>query len=142
MISEIEGAQVITGQNPQGSLSASDTILLVCDDELHSTDILGRLYDAGLSAVGPIPTAGLALALAAVTAPTMALVARPPTGRRGAVELAETLLNQWNIPSILLCEPDVDGDVDGNEPEWSASAAQLEALHHALKDLDLDLATR
>ncbi|MCC7268170.1 MAG: hypothetical protein IT546_12660, partial [Caulobacteraceae bacterium] len=59
----------------------SDTVLLVCSDEERSRDLLERLVEGGFGVVGPAPNAALALALAAQAAPTVALVARPPTGR-------------------------------------------------------------
>jgi hypothetical protein len=91
--------------------------------------VLQRLYDAGLSAVGPVSTARLALAMTAVTFPTVALVASPPTGRRNATELAEVLLRDWNVKSLLLCGQ------DSGQGDWSPPDSQVASLRDALGDL-------
>ena len=106
---------------------SQETILLVCSDEGHSSEILGRLIDNGASVVGPAPTARLSLALAALTAPTLALVARPPTGKRGATELARALMREWGIPSVILCEGE-----PATSPNWAPRIEQLESLKLAI----------
>ncbi|MBS0331875.1 MAG: hypothetical protein JSS35_03850 [Proteobacteria bacterium] len=80
-------------------------VLLICDEERLSGDILGRLHDAGIDARGPFPTARIALAMAGMAAPALVLVARPPTGRRGAGELAREMRELWGVESLLLWEP-------------------------------------
>jgi hypothetical protein len=104
-----------------------EIILLVCDDENKSSEILGKLVEGGASVVGPVSTARLSLALAALTAPTLALVATPPTGKRGAAELARTLMREWDIPSIILCD---------HEPAaasaWDPRSEQLESFNRAM----------
>jgi hypothetical protein len=88
---------------------------------------LAKLVDSGASVVGPASTARLSLALAAVTAPTLAVVARPPTGERGATELARTLMREWGIPSVILCEGEA-----ATSPNWAPSSEQLESLKLAM----------
>ncbi len=93
-----------------------DTVMVVCDDERYAADLLARLFDGGYSAVGPVPSAGVALAVVAHAYPTLAIVANPPTGRRGARELAVMLMRDWGIRSLILegaggsanCETDQD----------------------------------
>lgn len=96
---------------------------------------MSKLYDSGISAVGPIPSTGLALALAAVTLPTVALVASPPNGRRGATELARSLLRDWDIRSMVLC----DGDEPDEARSWSPPAEQRRRLRRALDGLAIGL---
>lgn len=110
----------------------TDTVLLVCSDEERSRDILERLVGDGFSVVGPAPNAALALALAAQSAPTIALVARPPTGRRGAAELAGALMSQWGIGSVVLDEAlDVGLQIDDGA-SWAPRPGQRARLRRAL----------
>jgi hypothetical protein len=81
---------------------ARDNVLLVCDDTHLSQQILEALFLHGCSAVGPVATGALALSMAATTSPTIALVARPPRGRRTAVDLAAELARTWGVVSFLL----------------------------------------
>jgi hypothetical protein len=110
----------------------SDTVLLVCSDEERSRDLLERLVRGGFGVVGPAPNAALALALAAQAAPTVALVARPPTGRRGAAELADALMNQWGIGSVVLADALVEGLELDDAPSWAPRPGQQARLRRAL----------
>lgn len=84
----------------------TDTILLVCGCEHGAADILDKLYGGGFSVVGPAPTAAMAMAMAAQTAPTIALVAGRPSGRRNAAELAGDLMRTWGVRSWILDHAD------------------------------------
>lgn len=110
---------------------SSETVLLVCRDEGRAREILAQLYDEGFGVIGPAPTAALALALAAQTAPTVALVAQPPTGRRNAAELASDLMRNWGIRSLVLDEAR-DGAERSFEGDWSLPAAEMPRLRRAL----------
>ncbi len=79
-----------------------ETVLLVCDDPRDAQSILEQCFENDIDVVGPAPTASMALALAAQSAPTLALLARPPAGRRGARRLAADLLRLWGIRSHVL----------------------------------------
>jgi len=78
-----------------------ETVLLICDDEQESSDLLSRLWDAGHAVLGPVATTGMALAIAAQHSPTLALVARPPAGRRGTGELTQHLMRTWGVGSVV-----------------------------------------
>lgn len=110
----------------------TDTVLLVCDDEGRCRDILARLFDEGFSVIGPAASASLALALAAQTAPTVALVAKPPTGRRKALELAQELMSAWGVRSWVLKEACPEGVKPSAAVHWAPRAGQLERLQRAI----------
>jgi hypothetical protein len=110
------------------------TVLLVCGCETHARNILQRLYEAGIGVIGPAPTAGHAMALAAQTAATVALVATPPSGRRNASEFARDLMATWGIRSWVL-----SGAQDTNsasEEAWAADHQSVSVLKRALHGLD------
>ncbi|MET3528032.1 hypothetical protein ABID41_003150 [Phenylobacterium koreense] len=86
---------------------SSEAVLLICSNEAASVELLERLSTNGHGVVGPAADARMAPAMAAQHPVTIALVASPPTGRRGAVELAQALKRDWDIGSIIL--PDVEG---------------------------------
>lgn len=88
---------------------------------------MNRLYAGGFNSIGPVPTAGLALALAGQTHPTVAIVAGTPTGRRGGAELASRLHADWGVPSWLMDETE-----DGPAAEWAPRPEQMERLALAL----------
>ena len=50
-------------------------ILLVCDDERRSYEIMRRLHQAGLGVVGPVTSAAQAMVLAGQESSTVAVVA-------------------------------------------------------------------
>jgi uncharacterized protein YbjT (DUF2867 family) len=113
-------------------LTALETVLVVCVDEFKSQDIMEKLYDCGINSIGPAPTAGLALALAGQTRPTVAIVAGPPGGRRDASELASRLLADWGVPSWVMDEAESDAT-----SQWAPLPEQMERLTTAL-GLDQD----
>ena len=77
-------------------------VLVICADEGVATDILIRLYDLGVSVVGPASTARLALALAGQTLARSAILVGETTGQRTAAELAEELQKTWGIDCVGL----------------------------------------
>lgn len=109
----------------------SDTVLLVCGDEARAHEILGKLIDDGFGVVGPTPNARLALALAAQSVPTVAVVAHPPTGRRNARELARDLMANWGVGSLILADAH-PAEVDDLIDTWTPRPGQLERLRRTL----------
>lgn len=111
-----------------------DTILLVCDDADYAVEVLDRLYSGGYSVVGPVSTAAMALALTAQSSPTIAVVARPPTGIRKAPELADELMRTWGVTSLIL---DGGFEIGAGEsvgaPHWSPRPGQVERLRLTLE---------
>ncbi len=103
-----------------------DTVLFVCNDESVSTDILDKLHSAGFGVVGPTPRAATALALTAQTPPTLALVAGDLTGERSASQLAEELMSNWGVRSLIWR----DGTLSTGETvtHWAVEGEQLERL--------------
>ena len=79
-----------------------ETILVVCADPEKAAEILQRLHDGGANAVGPVSTAGLALALAAQVTPRSAILAGETTGRRRADDLARELTTLWGVDCYVL----------------------------------------
>lgn len=78
------------------------TVLVVCADEAHAAGLLGQLYDAGVSAVGPVTTAQLALLRTAQTGPTDAVLVGPTLGEASVSQLAEVLTRTWDVRCHLL----------------------------------------
>ena len=106
-------------------------MLVVCSDEEYAANILEKLIESGYSVVGPVQTAGVALAMAAQTIATVAVVARPPTGKRGARELAAALMRDWNIGSLILCDDDTEDD----NAEWLPHPEKVRDLRRAMRGL-------
>ncbi len=74
----------------------------------------------------------MALAIATHSQPTLAVIANPPTGRRGAVELAETLQRDWGIRSWILDDAVSERDTSAGDLAWSANPRQIEGLRRVL----------
>lgn len=100
------------------------TILIVCNDEDYSTNLIVKLQDAGANVVGPVSRANMALALAAQTSPDMAIVAHPLTGRRDAEDLARELHATWGVRSLVL---DTAAPAIGEQP-WLPERETLDRL--------------
>lgn len=100
------------------------TILIVCNDEDYSSNLIEKLHDAGARVVGPVPRANLALALAAQTSPDIAIMAHPLTGRRDAEELARELHDIWGVRSLVL---DTAAPAIGVQP-WLPEPETLDRL--------------
>lgn len=106
-----------------------ETILLICGDEADAATIMTDLYKADIRVVGPIHTARMALAMAAQTGPTLALLAGQPTGERKAAELAQAMMSTWGVRSMLL-DPN---DHDAHEAsDWRAPDHQVALVRRAL----------
>lgn len=85
-------------------MMALGPVLVICSDARYAYEVLGKLFDAGVNAVGPVSTAAMALAIAAQTSPSLAIVANPPTGRRNAAETARDLMRSFGVRSLILDE--------------------------------------
>ncbi len=109
----------------------NETILLVCDCESSATRILDKLYHGGFGVVGPAPNASMAMAMAAQAAPTIALVATSPNGRRNAAELASDLMNTWGVRSWILER--AGGGQQVGEVSWRAHEDRVTYLQRALQ---------
>ena len=105
----------------------NEIILVVCADAERSTEILQRLHDGGANALGPVATAGLALALAAQVTPRSAILVGQTTGRRDACELARELSALWGVECYVLPhEDDPAGALEGSpEPGRVATLRQI-----------------
>ena len=88
-------------------------ILLVCADAALSQALLDRLAAEGFGIVGPAPTAGLALVLAAQTATPVAVLAGETCGRRSAQELATELSVTWGVQCHHLAEAEPSAAAPG-----------------------------
>jgi hypothetical protein len=110
-------------------------ILLVCDDERRSYEIMRRLHLAGLGVVGPVTSAAQAMVLAGQESSTVAVVAGRPTGRRDAAELARDLMSAWGINSWVLAGAGCDDPTAGIE--WSRDPECLARLKRALAEPEL-----
>lgn len=106
-----------------------ETVLLICGDAAKAARIMANLYEAQVSVIGPIQTAGVALAMTAQTSATLALLASEPTGQRTAPQLAKTLLDTWGVRSMLLDETEhaAWGDV-----AWRAPDSQVSRIREVL----------
>jgi hypothetical protein len=86
------------------NLDRTESILVVCADEEASSSLLTWLHDGGYSAVGPVSTAAMALALTAQSAPGAAILVGETTGRRDASELAAELNRIWGVECHVISE--------------------------------------
>ncbi len=80
----------------------NEIILVVCGDAERSTEILRRLHEGGANVLGPVSTAGLALALTAQVTPRSAILVGQTTGRRSAETLARELFSLWGVECYVL----------------------------------------
>ena len=110
-----------------------ETILVVCADPEKSAEILQRLHEGGANPMGPAPTAGLALALAAQVTPRSAILVGEPTGRRNAADLARELAAFWGVDCYVL--PSAGGDAPVEEVSGDERRAPL--LRRVLRDAAL-----
>lgn len=112
-----------------------DTVLIVCDDEKYSADLISALIESGSNVVGPVTRANMALALAAQTSPTVAIVARPPTGRRDADALARELMDTWGVRSLVLEGARPEG-IPPDERPWEPAPGEFASLRAALERMN------
>lgn len=105
-------------------------VLLICDEERQSYDIIGRLNRAGVGVIGPVTSAAQAMMLAGQLSSGVAIVARRPTGRRNAFELARDLMSSWGIRSWVL--PDAASSEAPLHSAWAIEDKRLARLKQAL----------
>ena len=110
----------------------SETVLVVCSDAKLADHLLDSLFQNGVNAVGPVDSARMAIAVATNAQPTLAVIANPPTGRRGAVELAQALERDWGIRSWILDDAVWERDRTSGDLAWSANPRQIEGLRRVL----------
>jgi len=108
-----------------------DTVLLVCSDPIQSKDLRDRLHAEGFQVIGPASSAAMAMALAAQIEPTVALVARQPTGRRKAAEFARDLMRTWGVGSVILRAAEGEAKPP-RESRWLARPNQAARFWRAL----------
>lgn len=111
--------------------NGNGTVLLICSDEQKSIRLMNQLFHDGFSVVGPATRASVALALAAQTAPSVAIVADRPNGRRGAAELGQALMENWGIRSLVL--PGLSLNKAQGDRAWMVGAGQLERFKNVLE---------
>ena len=80
------------------------TILLAHGDASALERIVPQLSDLGYEIVGPARTAGAALALAAVTPVSFALIGERLAGRRDGRALGQALRENWGLRCGFLRE--------------------------------------
>lgn len=107
----------------------NEIILVVCGDAERSTEILQRLHEGGANALGPVSTAGLALALTAQVTPRSAILVGQTTGRRSAEELARELSSLWGVECYVLSHEDDPADA----AEGPSDIGRIAALQRVLK---------
>jgi DNA-binding response OmpR family regulator len=83
------------------------TVLVAHHSASYLDGLVAHLSDQGYHVLGPVQTAKMALALAAIAPPALAVVGRRLGGRRDGAALAEALRETWGVPSVLVDEPDV-----------------------------------
>lgn len=109
-----------------------DTVLLICSDGASAATLRDRLFEEGFQVIGPASTAAMAMALAAQTLPTVAVIARPPTGRRNAAEAARDLMRTWGVGSVVLGDATDRLASPPPESRWVARPSQVARLRRAL----------
>ena len=104
-----------------------ESVILVCDDERDSHDILNRLEAEGIGVIGPATSATMALTLASQTFANIAVLARRPSEGPLGSELARSLMKTWGVRSVVL-----EGGADAHD-EWAARPAQAARLRGILE---------
>lgn len=94
----------------------ANTVVVACSAVESSQRIVEALSDNGFSVVGPVATASMALALAAQSPVTIAVVEAGLAGNGQA--LARQLMDNWGVPSVLFDEPDEAGAA--HDQSWRA----------------------
>jgi hypothetical protein len=78
------------------------TILVAHADPAFLTDVVPKLSERGFHVIGPATTAKMALALAAASPASLALVGTRLAGVRSGQTLAQELLAKWGVPSLIV----------------------------------------
>lgn len=81
-------------------------VMVVGADGDEPQHLAASLTEMGHHVIGPVPTAGLALAHAAQTPITSAVIFRRLAGRRNGGQLAERLSESWGIPTLIVGRPE------------------------------------
>jgi hypothetical protein len=113
-------------------VTAADTVVVACAAPGSSEKIVGILSDFGFSVVGPVDSARMALALAAQTPLTLAVVGSQLSGRRDGPTLARELLDTWGVRSVLLDEEETHAEAD-----WRAADPIAARVRRALSEAEL-----
>jgi hypothetical protein len=78
------------------------TILVAGAAAEYPEHLVERLTDAGVTVIGPVDTARMALALVAQTPADLAIVSTSLAGRRDGQALARALQETWGVPTVVL----------------------------------------
>ena len=78
------------------------TILVAHTDPSYIERMVPRLVERGFHVIGPATTARVALALAAITPVSVALIGEKLAGVRDGRALTRALRANWGVPSILV----------------------------------------
>jgi hypothetical protein len=92
-------------ENAIAHLPMFSTVLVACHSEVYRDELVRTLVDRGICILGPVYTAGHALALAARADVDLAIVEAPPAEPGGGHALVRRLKETWGIPSLLLRAP-------------------------------------
>lgn len=112
-----------------------ESVILVCDNERDSHDILNRLEAEGIGVIGPATSATMALTLASQTLANIAVLARRPSEAPLSSDLARNLMKTWGVRSVVL-----EGGAE-TQGEWAAKPAQAARLRSILEGRDASPAT-
>jgi hypothetical protein len=104
-----------------------ESVILVCDDERESHDILNRLEAEGIGVIGPATSATMALTLASQSFANIAVLARRPSSGPLGADLAHTLMKTWGVRSVVL-----EGEAEA-QSEWAPKPAQAARLRSILQ---------
>jgi len=113
-------------------VTPADTVVVACSTPSSSEKIVGILSDFGFSVVGPVDSARMALALAAQTPLTLAVVGSKLTGRRDGPTLARELMKTWGVRSVL-----VEDDEALDDADWRAEDPLAARVRLALSQAEL-----
>lgn len=81
------------------------SVLVAHHDARTLERLTSKLVDRGYDVIGPARTAGVALALAAQSPISHAIISERLAGRRKGAELAKALRETWGVRSFMLREP-------------------------------------
>lgn len=108
-------------------MSYSNTVVVACSRADSSQRIVEALSDQGFSVVGPVASAAMALALAAQSPLTMAVVEHDIAG--DGHDLARRLMDNWGVPSVVFDEP---LDPGAQDQAWRAGGEMAARVRRAL----------
>lgn len=111
-----------------------ETVIVACGDEAVSARMVQRLSEAGFGVIGPASSARMALALAAQTPASMAVVTADLSDGRPGRDLARDLMSNWGVRSMVL---EAGSDIAA---DWMVASADAARLSRALVQADPKLA--